>query len=83
MGKQGTPPSDAGFFYPFAPSVLFLVLFSLFFTPRQQLRPPLPSWNQPWLCLHPHPGSAPPLPLWARALLKARVWVNEAQMLDF
>lgn len=65
-GQGATPPSD-GFSSNLSPRCSFLVLFFIF-SPLTTALSASSSWNQPWLCLHPHPGSAPPLPLWARAL---------------
>lgn len=86
MGKQGTPPADVGFFHPFVPSVLFLALCSLFFTPGQQLCPPLPPGTSPGSACTPVQGR--PLPSRCGqercrrlgfGLMKPRCWTSDSR----
>lgn len=82
-GQAGNAARRCGFLSSIRPLGALSSALLFIFHPRTTALSASSSWNQPWLCLHPRPGSAPPLPLWARALPKARIWVNEAQMLDF
>ena len=86
MGKQGTPPADVGFFHPFVPSVLFLALCSLFFTPGQQLCPPLFPGTSPGSACTPIQGR--PLPSRCGqersrrlgfGLMKPRCWTSDSR----
>lgn len=91
-GQAGSaPPSDVVSFHPFAPSALLLMLVFYFFLDSSSvLTHPahlFPSGTTPGsalpACQPPTPGSATPHPLRVTVLPKARVWINEAQMLDW